>query len=134
MDELKDILVPIIVVIGILLSAFSKKKTPNKGSTPPIPKRAHGDDWLKELSPQGPPPLTKKRSKQKGRKTVPSKATEKMSPPLFINENPEDEGQRALGIEESEKDVYGVEGTKELASMEDWRRAIIAHEILKRKF
>lgn len=49
-------------------------------------------------------------------------------------EPPENEGQRATDITAAPDDVYSQPADQLPSSSHDWRRAIIAHEILKRKF
>ena len=49
-------------------------------------------------------------------------------------EPPENEGQRATAITAAPDDVYSQPADRLPSSSHDWRRAVIAHEILKRKF
>lgn len=129
MDDFKEILVPIIIMIGVLASSFlKKKKEPEKNTS--RRQNDEQDEWLAELGYiKKSPPDTKKTPI-----SVPVVPYTKIPPRPFINEEPSQEGRRTINIENTEKDVYQENTQNNLYEIEDWRRAIIAHEILKRKF
>ena len=85
-------------------------------------------DLIKALSPPKPPQMPKARAATAMPKLPPQPAPQRS----IAIEPPEMEGQRATT--NTLDDVYSQPTDQLPSSSHDWRRAIIAHEILKRKF
>lgn len=86
------------------------------------------EDLIKALSTPKPPQMPKPRAAT----AMPKVPTQPAQQRSIAIEPPEMEGQRATA--DNTDDVYS-QHTDQLPSLNhDWRRAIIAHEILKRKF
>ena len=110
------------------------------------------DDWFNQTEPQPEPqavpqqPITtltnliKALSQPKQKPQPHVAATPPQLPPQpapqrsIAIEPPENEGQRATAITAAPDDVYSQPADRLPSSSHDWRRAVIAHEILKRKF
>ena len=89
------------------------------------------EDLIKALSPPKPPQMPKARAATAMPK-VPKVPTQPAQQRSIAIEPPEMEGQRATA--DNADDVYSQPTDQLPSSSHDWRRAIIAHEILKRKF
>ncbi len=85
-------------------------------------------DLIKTLSPPKPPQMPKPRAAT----AMPKVPTQPAQQRSIAIEPPEMEGQRATA--DNADDVYSQPTDQLPSSSHDWRRAIIAHEILKRKF
>ena len=106
------------------------------------------DEWFNQPEPQPEPqqPITsledliKALSQPKQKPQPHVAATPPQLPPQpapqrsIAIEPPENEGQRATAITAAPDDVYSQPADRLPSSSHDWRRAVIAHEILKRKF
>lgn len=88
------------------------------------------EDLIKALSPPKPPQMPKARAATAMPKVPPQPAPQRS----IAIEPPENEGQRATAITAAPDDVYSQPADRLPSSSHDWRRAVIAHEILKRKF
>lgn len=86
------------------------------------------EDLIKALSQPKPPQMPKARAATAMSK-VPTQPAQQRS---IAIEPPEMEGQRATTV--TTDDAYSQLTDQLPSSSHDWRRAIIAHEILKRKF
>lgn len=121
MDNIWDILIPALVIGGIMFSAFSEKQKKQAASAPIPPQKFNPTDikMAKDTIPitHPEPPQTKK------------------SPEPFLS--PVTHSPSPKVAKATKKDnAYAKKGDEGEAAgaMEDVRRAIIAHEILKRKF
>ncbi len=85
-------------------------------------------DLIKALSPPKPPQMPKARAAT----AMPKVPTQPAQQRSIAIEPPEMEGQRATTV--TTDDAYSQLTDQLPSSSHDWRRAIIAHEILKRKF
>ena len=85
-------------------------------------------DLIKALSPPKPPQMPKARAAT----AMPKVPTQPAQQRSIAIEPPEMEGQRATTV--TTDDAYSQPTDQLPSSSHDWRRAIIAHEILKRKF
>ena len=88
------------------------------------------EDLIKALSPPKPPQMPKARAAT----AMPKVPTQPAQQRSIAIEPPENEGQRATAITAAPDDVYSQPADRLPSSSHDWRRAVIAHEILKRKF
>ena len=86
------------------------------------------EDLIKALSTPKPPQMPKPRAAT----AMPKVPTQPAQQRSIAIEPPEMEGQRATA--DNTDDVYSQHTDQLPSSNHDWRRAIIAHEILKRKF
>ena len=86
------------------------------------------EDLIKALSTPKPPQMPKPRAAT----AMPKVPTQPAQQRSIAIEPPEMEGQRATA--DNADDVYSQHPDQLPSSSHDWRRAIIAHEILKRKF
>ena len=86
------------------------------------------EDLIKALSTPKPPQMPKPRAAT----AMPKVPTQPAQQRSIAIEPPEMEGQRATA--DNADDVYSQHPDQLPSSNHDWRRAIIAHEILKRKF
>ena len=86
------------------------------------------EDLIKALSTPKPPQMPKPRAAT----AMPKVPTQPAQQRSIAIEPPEMEGQRATA--DNTDDVYSQHTDQLPSSSHDWRRAIIAHEILKRKF
>ena len=86
------------------------------------------EDLIKALSPPKPPQMPKARAAT----AMPKVPTQPAQQRSIAIEPPEMEGQRATTV--TTDDAYSQPTDQLPSSSHDWRRAIIAHEILKRKF
>ena len=88
------------------------------------------EDLIKALSTPKPPQMPKPRAAT----AMPKVPTQPAQQRSIATEPPENEGQRATAITAAPDDVYSQPADRLPSSSHDWRRAVIAHEILKRKF
>ena len=88
------------------------------------------EDLIKALSTPKPPQMPKPRAAT----AMPKVPTQPAQQRSIAIEPPENEGQRATAITAAPDDVYSQPADRLPSSSHDWRRAVIAHEILKRKF
>ena len=86
------------------------------------------EDLIKALSKPKPPQMPKPRAAT----AMPKVPTQPAQQRSIAIEPPEMEGQRATA--DNTDDVYSQHTDRLPSSSHDWRRAVIAHEILKRKF
>ena len=86
------------------------------------------EDLIKALSTPKPPQMPKPRAAT----AMPKVPTQPAQQRSIAIEPPEMEGQRATTV--TTDDAYSQPTDQLPSSSHDWRRAIIAHEILKRKF
>lgn len=86
------------------------------------------EDLIKALSKPKPPQMPKPRAAT----AMPKVPTQPAQQRSIAIEPPEMEGQRATTV--TTDDAYSQPTDQLPSSSHDWRRAIIAHEILKRKF
>ena len=136
-----------------------KQAMRNQQQPPVIPQDASTteskqfDEWFNQAEPDEPEPepepeqpitsledLIKALSQPKQKPQPHVAATPPQLPPQpapqrsIAIEPPENEGQRATAITAAPDDVYSQPADRLPSSSHDWRRAVIAHEILKRKF
>lgn len=88
------------------------------------------EDLIKALSTPKPPQMPK--AQPQVATAMPKVPTQPAQQRSIAIEPPELEGQRATTV--TTDDVYSQPTDQLPSSSHDWRRAIIAHEILKRKF
>lgn len=109
--EHPEILPLIVIVVGILLSSLKKKpKPPTISRTAPEPQWQHDSTTPPEIP------------KEPRAKAAPKPRAKRM-PDIPSTPIPADDDN-----------AYSSEPHPEVPVGEEWRRAIIAHEILKRKF
>lgn len=122
MDNIWDILIPVFIIGGVMLSAFSERQKKQVVSTPtPPPQKVNPTD-IKQSKDVTSAPLSEPAQTKKSPKPFLSPITHSPSPKV---------------TKATKKDnAYAKKGDEGEAAgaMEDVRRAIIAHEILKRKF
>lgn len=121
MDNIWDILIPVFVIGGVMLSAFSERQK-KKAASKPIPPQ-----MFSQTDTKMPKDTTSvSHSKPAQTKTPP----EPFLSPITHSPSP----KVATSIKKN--NAYSKQGDEGEAAeaMDDIRRAIIAHEILKRKF
>ena len=135
--EFDDIITFVVVEGGILLSAFGGKKKPKQKATTPSPRTASGQQRQAAkpvVQRQGVAPATR-------RETI------TMMPPIPVDDaKPAAEPKPLIPMHEvkrqtttgsddiSASDPYSIEASHFASTEHDWRKAIIASEILKTKF
>ena len=135
--EFDDIITFVVVVGGILLSAFGGKKKPNQKATTPPSRTASGQQR------QAAKPVVQRQA------VAPAKRRETitMMPPIPVDDaKPAAEPKPFIPMHEvkrqtttgsddiSASDPYRIEASHFASTEHDWRKAIIASEILKTKF
>ena len=135
--EFDDIITFVVVVGGILLSAFGGKKKPKQKATTPSPRTASGQQR------QAAKPVVQRQAVAPAtrRKTI------TMMPPIPVDDaKPAAEPKPFIPMHEvkrqtttgsndiSASDPYSIEASHFASTEHDWRKAIIASEILKTKF
>ena len=135
--EFDDIITFVVVVGGILLSAFGGKKKPKQKATTPPPRTASGQQR------QAAKPVVQRQA------VAPAKRRETitMMPPIPVDDaKPAAEPKPFIPMHEvkrqtttgsddiSASDPYSIEAAHFASTEHDWRKAIIASEILKTKF
>ena len=135
--EFDDIITFVVVVGGILLSAFGGKKKPKQKATTPPPRTASGQQR------QAAKPVVQRQAVAPAtrRKTI------TMMPPIPVDDaKPAAEPKPFIPMHEvkrqtttgsndiSASDPYSIEASHFASTEHDWRKAIIASEILKTKF
>ncbi len=135
--EFDDIITFVVVVGGILLSAFGGKKKPKQKATTPSPRTASGQQR------QAAKPVVQRQA------VAPAKRRETitMMPPIPVDDaKPAAEPKPFIPMHEvkrqttagsddiSASDPYSIEASHFASTEHDWRKAIIASEILKTKF
>lgn len=135
--EFDDIITFVVVVGGILLSAFGGKKKPKQKATTPSPRTASGQQR------QAAKPVVQRQA------VAPAKRRETitMMPPIPVDDaKPAAEPKPFIPMHEvkrqttsgsddiSTSDPYSIEASHFASTEHDWRKAIIASEILKTKF
>ena len=139
MGELWDILVPILIIGCVILSAFAdnakKRRKPTKPIAPPLPDTENDEEigtfeeQIRQLQKQFFPEMQQEPQKPVQVKAEAPKKPKKQPKPLPV------EGERAIKTEQNAgDDAYTVMQSDAGVAVEDLRRAIVAHEILKRKF
>ena len=131
MENIWDILIPVFIIGGVLMSAFSesKKKTnQQKPSAPQVPpiifSFPEADDIEKPPVTPQPEPITEETNPvEKAPKPFLTPVVHKPIKKTSVSSIKKD---NAYSMDESDGEAT--------IAMEDMRRAIIAHEILKRKF
>lgn len=120
-------IVLIVVIIAILLSSFKKQKKTD-GATPrrAVAVPPNVEEWLPHS------PVFAALQEQK-RKLRPEPGTLDLPKVPYIPVTPEQEGVHAIVPPIDDEDVY-AEPHPDVPAATDWRRAVIAHEILKTKF
>ena len=135
--EFDDIITFVVGVGGILLSAFGGKKKPKQKATTPPPRTASGQQR------QAAKPVVQRQA------VAPAKRRETitMMPPIPVDDaKPAAEPKPFIPMHEvkrqttsgsddiSASDPYSIEASHFASTEHDWRKAIIASEILKTKF
>ena len=135
--EFDDIITFVVVVGGILLSAFGGKKKPKQKATTPSPRTTSGQQR------QAAKPVVQRQA------VAPTKRRETitMMPPIPVDDaKPAAEPKPFIPMHEvkrqttsgsddiSASDPYSIEASHFASTEHDWRKAIIASEILKTKF
>lgn len=135
--EFDDIITFVVVVGGILLSAFGGKKKPKQKATTPSPRTTSGQQR------QAAKPVVQRQA------VAPAKRRETitMMPPIPVDDaKPAAEPKPFIPMHEvkrqttsgsddiSASDPYSIEASHFASTEHDWRKAIIASEILKTKF
>ena len=135
--EFDDIITFVIVVGGILLSAFGGKKKPNQKATTPPSRTASGQQR------QAAKPVVQRQA------VAPATRRETITimPPIPVDDaKPAAEPKPFIPMHEvkrqtttgsndiSASDPYSIEASHFASTEHDWRKAIIASEILKTKF
>ena len=133
MDNFWDILVPIVVIGSIFLGVFAENRKNVKKPTPSLPPQTPGEhiEPVQELFPDLiPTPIEEPAPKIiETPKQMPKRKTEKRQPKQDMP------GDNTKRVTPQEDKVYSQEQSGEAGNaMDDIRRAVIAHEILKRKF
>lgn len=135
--EFDDIITFVVVVGGILLSAFGGKKKPKQKATTPSPRTASGQQR------QAAKPVVQRQA------VAPATRRETITimPPIPVDDaKPAAEPKPFIPMHEvkrqtttgsndiSASDPYSIEASHFASTEHDWRKAIIASEILKTKF
>ena len=135
--EFDDIITFVVVVGGILLSAFGGKKKPKQKATTPSPRTASGQQR------QAAKPVVQRQAVAPATR----RETITMMPPIPVDDaKPAAEHKPFIPMHEvkrqttsggddiSASDPYSIEASHFASTEHDWRKAIIASEILKTKF
>lgn len=135
--EFDDIITFVVVVGGILLSAFGGKKKPKQKATTPSPRTASGQQR------QAAKPVEQRQAVAPATR----RETITMMPPIPVDDaKPAAEPKPFIPMHEvkrqtttgsddiSASDPYSIEASHFASTEHDWRKAIIASEILKTKF
>lgn len=135
--EFDDIITFVVVVGGILLSAFGGKKKPKQKATTPSPRTASGQQR------QAAKPVVQRQAVAPATR----RETITMMPPIPVDDaKPAAEPKPFIPMHEvkrqttsgsdaiSASDPYSIEASHFASTEHDWRKAIIASEILKTKF
>lgn len=134
--EFDDIITFVVVVGGILLSAFGGKKKPKQKATTPPPRTASGQQ--RQAKPveqrQAVAPATRRETITMMPPIPVDDAKPAAEPKPFIPMH-EVKRQTTTGSDDiSASDPYSIEASHFASTEHDWRKAIIASEILKTKF
>lgn len=134
--EFDDIITFVVVVGGILLSAFGGKKKPKQKATTPPPRTASGQQ--RQAKPveqrQAVAPATRRETITMMPPIPVDDAKPAAEPKPFIPMH-EVKRQTTSGSDDiSTSDPYSIEASHFASTEHDWRKAIIASEILKTKF
>ena len=134
--EFDDIITFVVVVGGILLSAFGGKKKPKQKATTPPPRTASGQQ--RQAKPveqrQAVAPATRRETITMMPPIPVDDAKPAAEPKPFIPMH-EVKRQTTSGSDDiSASDPYSIEASHFASTEHDWRKAIIASEILKTKF
>ena len=134
--EFDDIITFVVVVGGILLSAFGGKKKPKQKATTPPPRTASGQQ--RQAKPveqrQAVAPATRRETITMMPPIPVDDAKPAAEPKPFIPMH-EVKRQTTTGSNDiSASDPYSIEASHFASTEHDWRKAIIASEILKTKF
>lgn len=135
--EFDDIITFVVVVGGILLSAFGGKKKPKQKATTPPP-RAASRQQRQAAKPvvqrQAVAPATRRETITMMPPIPVDDAKPAAEPKPFIPMH-EVKRQTTTGSDDiSASDPYSIEASHFASTEHDWRKAIIASEILKTKF
>ena len=135
--EFDDIITFVVVVGGILLSAFGGKKKPKQKATTPPPRAASRQQR------QAAKPVVQRQAVAPATR----RETITMMPPIPVDDaKPAAEPKPFIPMHEvkrqttsgsddiSASDPYSIEASHFASTEHDWRKAIIASEILKTKF
>lgn len=135
--EFDDIITFVVVVGGILLSAFGGKKKPKQKATTPPPRTVSGQQR------QAAKPVVQRQAVAPATR----RETITMMPPIPVDDaKPAAEPKPFIPMHEvkrqtttgsndiSASDPYSIEASHFASTEHDWRKAIIASEILKTKF
>lgn len=126
--EHPEILPLLVVIIGVLLSSLKKRKQDTGESVPPpIPSQPQRIPDVATI-PLPTAKTNRHKSAKKQKKSRPSASIPLVPPPLSGQE----EGTRS--IKNVTPDAAYAIPADAPSNVEEWRKAIIAHEILKRKF
>lgn len=135
--EFDDIITFVVMVGGILLSAFGGKKKPKQKATTPPPRAASRQQR------QAAKPVVQRQAVAPATR----RETITMMPPIPVDDaKPAAEPKPFIPMHEvkrqttsgsddiSASDPYSIEASHFASTEHDWRKAIIASEILKTKF
>ena len=135
--EFDDIITFVVIVGGILLSAFGGKKKPKQKATTPPPRTASGQQRQAAkpvVQRQGVAPATRRETITMMPPIPVDDAKPAAEPKPFIPMH-EVKRQTTSGSDDiSASDPYSIEASHFASTEHDWRKAIIASEILKTKF
>ena len=134
--EFDDIITFVVVVGGILLSAFGGKKKPKQKATTPPPRTASGQQRQAKpvVQRQAVAPATRRETITMMPPIPVDDAKPAAEPKPFIPMH-EVKRQTTTGSDDiSASDSYSIEASHFASTEHDWRKAIIASEILKTKF
>ena len=134
--EFDDIITFVVVVGGILLSAFGGKKKPKQKATTPPPRTASGQQRQAKpvVQRQAVAPTTRRETITMMPPIPVDDAKPAAEPKPFIPMH-EVKRQTTTGSDDiSASDPYSIEASHFASTEHDWRKAIIASEILKTKF
>ena len=134
--EFDDIITFVVVVGGILLSAFGGKKKPKQKATTPSPRTASGQQRQAKpvVQRQAVAPATRRETITMMPPIPVDDAKPAAEPKPFIPMH-EVKRQTTSGSDDiSASDPYSIEASHFASTEHDWRKAIIASEILKTKF
>lgn len=134
--EFDDIITFVVVVGGILLSAFGGKKKPKQKATTPPPRTASGQQRQAKpvVQRQAVAPATRRETITMMPPIPVDDAKPAAEPKPFIPMH-EVKRQTTSGSDDiSASDPYSIEASHFASTEHDWRKAIIASEILKTKF
>lgn len=134
--EFDDIITFVVVVGGILLSAFGGKKKPKQKATTPPPRTASGQQRQAKpvVQRQAVAPATRRETITMMPPIPVDDAKPAAEPKPFIPMH-EVKRQTTTGSDDiSASDPYSIEASHFASTEHDWRKAIIASEILKTKF